>query len=63
MSEAQKGLTIGNPNDPARIAGRIQRLRQSIERADGERKAEMQAELDGLLAKVEAIKASLAALG
>ena len=60
MSEqVNKGLTIGNPNDPLRIVGRLGRLKQSIERAEGDRKAELQAEIQRLEAHVAEIKAAL----
>ncbi len=60
MSEVvNQGLTIGNPNDPARIAGRLGRLKEAIVRAEGDRKVELQAEIDRLEQQREAIKVAL----
>lgn len=54
-----KGLTIGNPNDPLRIIGRLNRLKEALPRAQGERKASMEAEIARLEAKVAEIKEAL----
>lgn len=55
-----KGLTIGNPNDPLRIIGRLKRLKESLPRAEGDRKASMEAEIASLEAKVSELRAALA---
>jgi hypothetical protein len=58
--EVQKGLTIGNPNDPFRIVGRLSRLKQAVARAEGDRKAALEAEIASLEARVAALREALA---
>lgn len=53
------GLKIGNPDDPARIAARLTRLRQSAERAEGSRKTELDAEIARHTARLTEIRAAL----
>jgi len=62
MSEVQNGVKIGNATDPARITARLARVRDALKRAEGDRKASLQAEESQLLAQVEQIKAQIAGL-
>jgi hypothetical protein len=61
--EVQKGVRIGNPDDPFRMAGRIARLREALERAEGDRKAELQAEIDRHTGRLAEMRAALDAAG
>jgi hypothetical protein len=61
--EVQKGVRIGNPDDPIRMAARIGRLREALERAEGERATELQAEIDRHTARLTQIRAALDAAG
>jgi hypothetical protein len=61
--EVQSGVRIGNPDDPIRMAARISRLREALSRAEGERAAELQAEIDRHSARLAEIRAALDAAG
>jgi hypothetical protein len=54
-----QGLTIGNSGDPMRMLGRLKRLKESLPRAEGERKASLQAEIKTIEAQIAALKAAL----
>ncbi len=56
---ATVGVGIQAPEDPMRIAGRINRIRDALGRAEGERKDSLQAELDRLLARRAELIAAL----
>lgn len=60
METVNQGLTIGNASDPIRMIERRKRLLQSLERATGDRKVTLQAEIDAITENLDAIRAALA---
>jgi hypothetical protein len=61
--EVQKGVTIGDANDPVRMAMRLQRLREAKTRAEGARSDSLDAEIARLEGRLATVREALQAAG